>query len=311
MFTVDTTVYAHWKDASPNDPDDPDGPGSDKTAYAIKIASGVRHGKISTSHTSAEQGTLVTLTVSPDADYALDWVEVERENGQLVSLRQEGKRFSFTMPASAVTVNAKFSFLAEYNAFIPPQTRPPQASKQQTSLSTLVFTPITWRSAAALWDLPTNSWAYPAAQWAYQNGYLDTAIDGSFRLNDTVSHLQMWRIMARWLGESTLNDSSVSQWARKNGAANTGSASAALTRQNMVEYLYRCYYLMGGDVSVSGDLLQYLDGQQIMSTSSKNAWIWAVNKGIISGTADGRLNPSGVLNRGEFATILMRLCQKG
>lgn len=282
------------------------GAGNEKTSYAIQIASGLRHGKISTTHTSAEAGTWVTITVNPDTDYALDWVEVEQENGRLVSLSQSGRRYSFTMPASDVTINAKFSLLAAYNTFIPPQS---QKTIAQTSAPALVFTPITWRPVAAMWDVPASSWAYPAARWAYQNGYLDTVADGSFRLNDTVSHLQMWRIMARWLGEPAIDDSSVSQWASRSGAARVGGASAAMTRQNVVEYLYQCYFLMGGDVSATGNLIQYRDSQQITSVSAKNAWIWAVNKGIISGTPDGYLNPGGILSRGEFASILMRLCQ--
>lgn len=336
-FTRDTTVYALWKEKTGGGTTGGDNPGGDNpgggtgggstgggtgsgggttgggntsgdnTAYSIRIASGIRHGTVSTSHASAEKGTWVTLTVSPETDYAVDWLDVEAENGQSISLSQSGKRYSFSMPASNVTVDAKFSLLAAYNKFIPPQSQ----VIAQPSAPTIAFTPITWRPAAAMRDVPARSWAYPAAQWAYQNGYLDTASDGTFRLEDTVPHIQLWKIMARWLGEPAWDDNSASQWARKSGAAKIGSASSAMTRQNVVEYLYQCYFLMGGDVSVTGNLIQYLDNQQITSTSARNAWLWAVNKGIITGTPEGYLNPSGVLSRGEFAAILMRLCQKG
>lgn len=283
---------------------------SDEDTYTVLIDCG-RHGTATADCTSAKQGTTVTITVHPESDYIVDSFRVERSSGGTVSWNQSGKRYTFKMPASDVTVDISFALRTEYNTFIPPQTQTQTQTSAQASLPASAFKPVTWRPAAAMWDVPANSWAYPAAQWAYQNGYLDTAADGTFRLNDTVSNLQMWRIMAQWLGEPVMDDSSVSRWASQSGAARVGTASGAMTRQNIVEYLYQCYFLMGGDVSVTGNLIQYRDGQQITSASAKNAWIWAVDKGIISGTPDGYLNPGGILSRGEFAAILMRLCQNG
>ena len=37
---------------------------------------------------------------------------------------------------------------------------------------------------------------------------------------------------------------------------------------------------------------------------------WAVGNGIVSGTSDGRLNPTGTANRGQFAAFLYRFNQK-
>lgn len=321
VFTGDATIYAHWtkktEDPGPGEPgkpDDPEPPEDDDRVYSVQIAFGSLHGRVSTDVMSAKKGTTVRITADPDSDYRVDSIRVTRDDtGATVSTG-----YTFAMPASNVTVTVKFSLRPEYNNFVPPQTQSQYQNQNQTqtggapaTLPTSVFKPVTWRPAAALWDLSPTSWAYPAAQWAYQNGYLDTASDGTFRLNDTVSHMQLWRIMARWQGEAALDDNSVTQWARRTGASRIGTSSGAMTRQNIVEYLYQCYFLLGGNVSVSGNLAQYRDSQTIVSASAKNAWIWAVNKGIISGTPDGALNPNGVLNRGEFASILMRLCQKG
>lgn len=336
VFTTNITIYAHWTEKSssdpedpsdpndpsdpedPNDPNDPSGPDTPdepetQDTYAIRVDS-TTHGRVSVT-SYAEPGTRVTITTTPDSDYEVDYIRVTRDDtGSTVSTGR-----TFTMPASDVTITVKFSLRPEYNSFVPPQTQSQYQNQNQNqtqtgapaTLPTSVFKPVTWRPAAAMGDVPTTSWAYPAAQWAYQNGYLDTAADGTFRLNDTVSHMQLWRIMARWQGEAALDDNSVTQWARRTGASRIGTSSSAMTRQNMVEYLYQCYFLLGGDVSVSGNLVQYRDSQMIVSASAKNAWIWAVNKGIISGTPDGALNPNGILSRGEFASILMRLCQKG
>ena len=37
---------------------------------------------------------------------------------------------------------------------------------------------------------------------------------------------------------------------------------------------------------------------------------WAVTNGIVSGTADGRLNPGGTVTRAHFAVILYRFSQR-
>ena len=316
-FTKDTTIYAQWKKDSSGGSSGDDGSGDTSGTYSIKI-SDTRHGTVSASRLSAKSGDIVRLTVKPETDYIVDSITVTPASGTSPTLSQSGNVYSFVMPAANVTVSAKFSLRAEYNTFIPPQTQTNTSTGTGTgtgshgSLPPSAFTPITWRPAVTMRDVPTSSWAYPAAQWAYQNGYLDTAADGSFRLNDTVSHMQLWRIMAQWMGESALDDNSVSLWARKSGAARIdNSSSSTMTRQNMVEYLYQCYFLMGGDVSVSGNLIQYRDGQQVTSGSAKNAWLWAVSKGIINGSSDGYLNPNKVLTRAEFASILMRLCQNG
>ena len=307
-FMDDTTVYAHWTEKAGGESS-----GNIELSYSISIASS-SHGNVVPSSMSAKSGSTVVLTLNPDTDYEVSSVSVRTASGTSVTASRSGNRYSFTMPTADVTVSASFSLRPEYS-FVPPQQTQSQSQPQtntHTSLPASAFTPPTWRPAAAMKDVPTSSWAYPAAQWAYQNGYLDTAADGTFRLNDTVSHMQLWKIMARWLGESALDDNSVTQWARKSGAARIAvSSSSVMTRQDMVEYLYQCYFLMGGDVSVTGNLIQYRDGQQVTSGSARNAWLWAVNKGIINGSTDGYLNPNKVLSRAEFASILMRLCQNG
>lgn len=297
-FDKDGTIYAHWTQNSSSDPEE--------ESYAIRIASGIRHGDVYTSHWYAEPGEWVTVTVYPDSDYEVDWVEVERSDGRLLWTDRSGNRYTFRMPASNVTVDARFTLrygyrYTRYTVYIPEE---PVEKVNIPSVS-----PVTWRPAAALWDVPSYSGSYPAAQWAYQNGYLDTAADGTLRLDAPVTHQQMWKIMAHWMGTPVTDARSITNWALQNGAAGGKSASAAMTRQNVVEYLYRCYFQLGGDVSVTGNLSGYRDSQLITSAASQNAWLWAVNKGIISGTADGYLNPDAVISRGDFAAVLMRLCQ--
>lgn len=301
-ITADTELFAKWTEIK-----DPDGPGEEeKDEYSISVQSGIRHGRIHVTHQHARPGEWVTITVSPDTDYTLDWIRVERSNGYRLYLDQDGRKYSFVMPYSDVTIDAGFDLRSVYTSYTYYQ---PVETASSPAASTPVFPQSTWRPAAIMRDVPTNSWAYPSAQWAYQNGYLDTAADGSFRLNAPVSHRQMWKIMAQWLNAPAMDDRELTNWAMQNGAARGNHAAGSMTRQDVVTYLYQCCFLMGGDVSASGNLSQYSDSRLLTSAASRNAWTWAVSKGIISGTSDGYLNPSGTVNRGEFAAILMRLCQ--
>lgn len=301
-ITADTELFAKWTEIK-----DPDGPGEEeKDEYSISVQSGIRHGRIHVTHQHARPGEWVTITVSPDTDYTLDWIRVERSNGYRLYLDQDGRKYSFVMPYSDVTIDAGFDLRSVYTSYTYYQ---PVETASSPAASTPVFPQSTWRPAAIMRDVPTNSWAYPSAQWAYQNGYLDTAADGSFRLNAPVSHRQMWKIMAQWLNAPAMDDRELTNWAMQNGAARGNHAVGSMTRQDVVTYLYQCCFLMGGDVSASGNLSQYSDSRLLTSAASRNAWTWAVSKGIISGTSDGYLNPSGTVNRGEFAAILMRLCQ--
>lgn len=301
-ITADTELFAKWTEIK-----DPDGPGEEeKDEYSISVQSGIRHGRIHVTHQHARPGEWVTITVSPDTDYTLDWIRVERSNGYRLYLDQDGRKYSFVMPYSDVTIDAGFDLRSVYTSYTYYQ---PVETASSPAASTPVFPQSTWRPAAIMRDVPTNSWAYPSAQWAYQNGYLDTAADGSFRLNAPVSHRQMWMIMAQWLNAPAMDDRELTNWAMQNGAARGNHAAGSMTRQDVVTYLYQCCFLMGGDVSASGNLSQYSDSRLLTSAASRNAWTWAVSKGIISGTSDGYLNPSGTVNRGEFAAILMRLCQ--
>ncbi len=296
--TEDVTIYAKWTKIPT--------PGDENYEYRVWIRYGSRHGDIYTSHWYAEKGETVTLTVYPDSDYQLEWLEISQESGGLVNWERDGREYTFTMPASNVTVDAGFDLrTVHYSSATDWTTSEP--SKKPAVVP--VFTPLDQRPATAMSDVAWGSWAYSSAQWAYQNGYLDMAYDGTFRLDDPVSHQQMWKIMAQWLGEPAATEREIASWACKIGAGKGSSPTGAMTRQDVVAYLYQCYFLMGGDVSTTGNLAAYADSRLIAPASQK-AWLWAVEKGIVTGTAGGNLNPGKMLSRGEFAAMLMRLCQK-
>lgn len=81
--------------------------------YTITVDSSVTHGSVTPSATVAPEGTAIALTVAPETDYMLDVLSANYVNGTEttpVSLtKTEDGKYTFTMPAGNVTVNAKFS----------------------------------------------------------------------------------------------------------------------------------------------------------------------------------------------------------
>ena len=55
------------------------------------------------------------------------------------------------------------------------------------------------------------------------------------------------------------------------------------------------------------DLSTFPDASSIASYA-KDAMSWANGSGLINGTGEGRLNPSGGATRGQAAAILHRYC---
>lgn len=79
------------------------------TVYNVTV-NPASNGRVVTDHTTAIQGEEVTLTLTPSDGYQIDSVTVTDSNGQTVTVTNtSGGKYTFTMPASNVTVSATFS----------------------------------------------------------------------------------------------------------------------------------------------------------------------------------------------------------
>ena len=105
-FDKDTTVYAHWTYTGSTG-----GGGGGVTAYPITVKS-AKNGDVTASHKSAAKGTTITLTVDPDKGYVLDTLTVLDGKDKDLKLTEKNGKFTFTMPASKVTVAATFKAAA-------------------------------------------------------------------------------------------------------------------------------------------------------------------------------------------------------
>ena len=79
-----------------------------RTSYTVTVEKSV-NGAVTTDRKTAAAGTTVTITVTPDEGYTLETLTVLDKDGNELKLTDKGDgKYTFTMPASSVTVKATF-----------------------------------------------------------------------------------------------------------------------------------------------------------------------------------------------------------
>ena len=202
------------------------GTGTGATAYPITVKS-AKNGDVTASRKSASKGTTVTLTVDPDKGYVLDTLTVLDGKDKEIKLTEKNGKYTFTMPASKVTVAASFkeefpdlpnpfSDLAPsdfcYDAVmwavgrditggIGNYTFGPNLPCTRAQAVTFL-----WRAAGSpepetrvmpFTDVPMGSYYYNAVLWAIENGITEGTSDTTFSPDATCSRAQivtfLWR----------------------------------------------------------------------------------------------------------------------
>ena len=99
-------------------------------------------------------------------------------------------------------------------------------------------------------------------------------------------------------------------WATVMGVVNgtsdtTFSPDNYVTREQIAAILSRYADAMGDTVTTSGTLNAYVDKDQV-SDYAVQPMIWAVDRGIISGTTDTTLSPKSTATRAQVVVMLHR-----
>ncbi len=282
LFDKDTTVYAHWTYTGSTG-------GGGVTTYPITVKS-AKNGDVTASHKSAAKGTTITLTVDPDKGYVLDTLTVLDGKDKDLKLTEKNGKFTFTMPASKVTVEG--SFKEEFPDFPNPFS-----------------------------DIAPSDFCCDAVMWAVAKDITNGIGNYTFAPNQPCTRAQivtfLWRAAGSPAPKSASNFTDVPAdayyakavaWAVENGiTGGTGdgkfSPDATCTRAQAVTFLYRA----SGSPAVSGNAA-FTDVAADAYYAA--AVTWAEKNGITGGIGGGLFGSGQSCTRGQIVTFLYRARNK-
>lgn len=261
--------------------------GSSKPSYSVTIPNKTENGTVTVSPRSAEKGDTVTITVKPDSGYQLDDLTVTDKNGKELKLTDKGNgKYTFTMPAGKVEINAAFVKEVETSPFS---------------------------------DVSTSAYYYEAVKWAQEKGITGGIGNGLFGPNQPCTRAQIVTFLWRAAGSpepkamSSFADVSMDAyyakavaWAVENGiTTGTGdgkfSPDATCTRAQSVTFLFRAIGKLVDSKAEFSDVLT--------DSYYANAVAWAVESGVTAGVGGGRFDPNSTCTRAQIATFLYRTYQ--
>ena len=254
------------------------GGGSSSPSYSVTIPNKTENGTVTVSPRSAEKGDTVTITAKPDSGYQLDDLTVTDKNGKKLKLTDKGNgKYTFTMPASKVTVTPTFVKIA-----------------QQPTGKTFS-------------DVEKSDWFADAVAYVTDKGLMNGTGSDTFSPNASTTRGMLMTVLARYAGTDTTGSKPWYQkgmeWAKAHGVSDGTNPEVNITREQLVTMLYR----YAGSPATNGSLDNFSDAASV-SSYAVNAMQWAVANGIVNGS-NGKLNPQDNATRAQVAAILMRFCE--
>lgn len=255
--------------------------------YAIEVDKDIRNGEVTANRRYAERGDTVTITVKPDDGFKLDDLTVTDKNGKELKLTDKGNgKYTFTMPASKVEVNATFVKEVETSPFS---------------------------------DVSTSAYYYEAVKWAQEKGITGGIGNGLFGPNQPCTRAQivtfLWRAAGSPVVNYAMNMTDVAEdayyaeavrWALSEGVTTgTGdgkfSPDTTCTRAQSVTFLFRAIGKLVDSKAEFSDVLT--------DSYYANAVAWAVENGVTNGIGDGLFGPNNSCTRAQIVTFLFRAYQ--
>ena len=178
-------------------------------------------------------------------------------------------------------------------------------------------------------DIAPGAWYYNAVNYVNNKGYITGYENGRFGVTDSLKRQDFVVILARiakadlsQYKNMTPKNSDVKKsayyaaavnWATSNnivsGYANGRfGVNDPITREQICTILYK--YKNSPSVSSIENIYNFDDWYNI-SSFAEIPVAWAIQKGVISGTQDGRIAPTKTASRAEIATIIMNMDKKG
>ena len=272
-------------------------PTEEETTYHVVSLAQPEHGAVQVDN-AAQAGSAVTITVTPNEGYEVEALTVTDSNGtQLEVTLQEDGTYTFTMPAGDVRIHLTFR----------------QAEPEEPPI--VPFT-----------DVKASDWYAGAVEYVYANGLMRGTGDTTFGPDLPTTRAQLVTILYRLEGEPEVAGESpfadvpenwwygkAVVWATSQGIVSGYSGQSFgpddnITREQLTAILYRYAQRKGYDLTASGSLFAYADGNQVSGWAA-SAMSWASGAGLIQGS-DNQLNPQGFAVRSQMAALLMRFLEQ-
>ena len=265
--------------------------GSFFPSYPVNTPDKTENGTVTVSTKNATSGSTVTITVKPDDGFKLDELTVIDKNGNELKLTDKGNgKYTFTMPASKVEVNAAFVKEVETSPFD---------------------------------DVSTSVYYYEAVKWAQEKGITGGIGNGLFGPNQPCTRAQivtfLWRAAGSPVVNYAMNMSDVPEgsyyaeavrWALSEGITtgtteNTFSPDSECTRAQAVAFLFR--YAASEAVTLQKLVSGFSDADSVPGYALP-AMNWALAEEIVQGNGS-KLMPNDSCTRAQIVTFLFRAYQ--
>ncbi len=263
---------------------------SSKPSYPITTPDKTENGSVTVTPTSAKRGSVVTITVTPDAGYVLDELTVTDKDGKELSLtKKSDTEYTFVMPAGKVEITPSFVKQAE------------EPSR--------VFV-----------DVKTGDYFYDAVQWAVGKGITNGTSAETFSPEDPCTRAQIVTFLWRAAGSPVVNYAmdlsdvagdayyaEAVRWALSEGITtgtsdHTFSPDATCTREQAVTFLWR----VAGSPAVSGESAFEDVGADAYYA---RAVAWAAQNGVTNGISQALFGTGSDCTRAQIVTFLYRAQQ--
>lgn len=269
-------------------------PSTAPVRYGIRVDKSISHGSVSVSGSQAEAGSLVQITVQPERGYVLESLAVTDRLGKPVNLTRRGTAYRFSMPASQVSIDARFV----------PEAQP--VLPEQSSFR----------------DVAPSDYFYAAVRWAAENQVTRGASQALFAPDALCTRAQVVALLWRAAGSPTSTGGSVPfrdvppeayyseavRWAAEQGITSGAGTDvfrpdAVVTRAQAAAFLYRA----AGAPAVREDapFSDVEDGSYYAAAAQ-----WARQQGISHGTGGGRFSPDAACTRAQIISLLYRGVQQ-
>ena len=264
-------------------------------SYSITIQKAT-NGTVASGSASAKKNAEVTLTVTPDKGYELNKLTITDANGDTVkATKKSDNKYTFTMPASKVTVKATF--------------------QKADESSSMPFT-----------DVSSKDWYNEAVQYVYNNKLMNGTSSSKFSPNSKLTRGMIAQILYNLEGQPKVSGSApfddvasnawysnAVMWAEKNNLV-TGYGNGKfgpennITREQLAAILYRYAQYKNYSTSDSVNLSKFTDGDAVSSWAVE-AVKWAAGSKLCNGKSNNVLDPTGTATRAEVAQMMMNFCE--